>query len=198
MRYGLGSLVLAGVMAATAVPGVAKAQSSPLVVEVRGGASTAVAHFRTGTRVGEGARSGPSLAVTFIFSGEGRRSTYVGFSQERFACAAAGCPAGHPYIATGFDGGFRLSLCSRCSVSPWLRIGGLTTRVESPGVPGSPTGVSKLAFGGEAGFGIYLGAWRSVALDPGFRFAAVNTRLPGGSLLRMRYAVFDLGLVLAF
>jgi hypothetical protein len=198
VRNGLGSLVLAAVMAVTVVPGVATAQSSPLVVEVRGGASTALAHFRSGSRVGEGARSGPSIAVAFVFSGEGRRSTYVGFSQERFACAAAGCPAGRPFIATGLDGGFRFSLCTRCSVSPWLRIGGLTTRVESAGVPGSPAGVSRLAFGGEAGFGVYVGAWRSVAFDPGLRFAAVNTRLPGGSLLRMRYAVLDLGLVLAF
>lgn len=196
MRYGFGTLVLAAM--AMAAPRVARAQSSPLVLEVRGGASTAVGHFRSGTRVGEGATSGPSFAVTFILSGKGRRSTYLGFSQERFACTRAGCPAGHPFVATGLNGGFRFSLCTRCSISPWIRLGALTTRVESDGLPGSPAGVSRLAFGGEVGLGVYVGAWRSVALDPGFRIAAVNTRLPGGSMLRMRYAVFDVGLVLAF
>ena len=84
------------------------------------------------------------------------------------------------------------------AVSPWLRLGGLTTRVESAGVPGSASGVSRLAFGGEVGVGVFLGAWSSVALNPGIRFSAVNTRLPGGSLLRMRYAVVDLGLALSF
>lgn len=198
MRLRLGTLVLAGLVAAMVVPRTAVAQSSPLVVELRGGVSTALGHFRNGVRPGEGARSGASMGVDFILSGKGRRSTYLGFSQHRFQCVNAGCPAGHPFIATGLNGGFRFGLCTRCSVSPWLQLGALTTRVESAGVTGSPAGVSRLAFGGEAGFGIYLGAWRSVALDPGVRFAAVNTRLPGGPLLRMRYAVLDVGLVLAF
>lgn len=199
MQHPLRSLVLsAAAAAAMAVPHVATAQSSPLVLEVRGGASSALARFRSGSGIGEGAGSGPSLEVAFILSGQGRRSTYLGFSQDRFTCARAGCPADHSFIATGVEGGFRFSLCTRCSVAPWVRIGALTTRVESAGVPGSPAGVSRLAFGGDAGLGVYLGAWRSVAFDPGFRVAAVNTRLPGGALLRMRYVVFDLGLVLAF
>lgn len=198
MRHVLGILTLASLAAATTSPRPLDAQSSPLVVEVRGGVSSAVGHFRSGTRVGEGARSGASLSVDFILSGKGRRSTYVGFTQSRFACTQAGCRSGHPFVATGLNGGFRWGLCTHCSVSPWLQLGALTTRVESDSVTGSPSGVSKLAFGGEAGFGVYLGAWRSVALDPGIRFVAVNTRLPGDHLLRMRYAILDLGLVLAF
>jgi hypothetical protein len=198
VRYGVGILALAGLAAMAPAPRAAAAQSSPLVLEARVGGSSAVGRFRTGDRVGEGARAGASFAVTFIHTGSGRRSLYFGFSQERFDCAQAGCPAARSFVATGLNGGFRLTLCSRCSVAPWIRLGGLTTRLESPGVPGSPMGVSRLAFGGEAGVGVYLGAWRSVALDPGIRLAAVDTRLPGGSLLRMRYAVLDLGLVLAF
>ena len=197
MRYGLGGLVLAGLLA-SASPSAMGAQASPLVVEVRGGASTSVAHFRSGTRIGEGAGSGASFGVDFILSGAGRRSTYVGFSQHRFGCVNAGCASGHQFVATGFDGGFRFGLCTRCLVSPWLRLGALTTRVESGGLPGSPAGVSRLAFGGEAGFGVYIGARSAVALNPGLRFAAVNTRLPGGALLRMRYAVLDIGLALSF
>lgn len=198
MRHVPGILALACVAAAAMPPRPVTAQSSPLVVEVRGGATAPVQHFRTGTRVGEGTRPGASFSVDFILSGSGRRSTYLGFTQSRFACTQAGCASGHPFVGTGVNGGFRWGLCTRCSVSPWLQLGALTTRVESPGVRGSPSGVSKLAFGGAAGFGVYLGAWRSVALDPGIRFVAVNTRLPGGPMLRMRYAVVDVGLVLAF
>lgn len=197
MRYGFGWLALAGLLASL-VPSSARAQASPLVVEVRGGASSSVAHFRSGTRVGEGVGSGASFGVDFILSGRGRRSTYVGFSQHRFDCVNAGCETGGRYVATGLDGGFRLSLCTRCLVSPWVRLGALTTRVESGGLPGSPAGVSRLGFGGEAGIGVYIGARRAVALNPGLRFAAVNTELPGGALLRMRYAVLDVGLALAF
>lgn len=198
MRFGHGRLVLAGLVVAVAAPCATAAQAAPLVVEVRGGTAAPVAPFRSGTRVGEGAGSGASFGVDFILSGEGRRSTYLGFSQHRFNCADAGCPRSGRFVATGLDAGFRFSLCSRCSVSPWMRVGGLTTRMESPGLPGSSKGVSRLAFGGEAGIGIYFGAWRSIALDPGLRFAAVNTELPGGALLRLRYVVLDLGLALAF
>jgi hypothetical protein len=196
VRYGLGELVLAGLLA-SASPSAVGAQASPLV-EVRGGASSSVAHFRSGTRIGEGVGSGASFGVDFILSGKGRRSTYLGFSQHRFGCANAGCAAGHQFVATGLDGGFRFGLCTKCLVSPWVRFGALTTRVESGGLPGSPAGVSRLAFGGEAGIGVYIGAQRAVALNPGLRFAAVNTTLPGGALLRMRYAVLDVGLALAF
>jgi hypothetical protein len=142
--------------------------------------------------------SGASLSVDFTLSGKGRRSTYIGFSQDRFGCVDAGCALGGSFVATGMNAGFRFSLRTRGGVIPWIRVGALTTRVESEGVPGSPAGTSKLAYGGDAGFGVYVGAWNFVAINPGLRIAAVNTALPGGALLRMRYAVLDLGLALAF
>ena len=52
--------------------------------------------------------------------------------------------------------------------------------------------------GGEAGIGLYIGVFSPVALVPGIRVTAVNTELPGGSLLRMRYVVADVALALAF
>ncbi len=198
MRHLPGILALACLTTASVAPRCLTAQSSPLVLEVRGGTSVAVGGFRTGTRVGEGAGSGASLSVDFLLSGSGRRSTYLGFTQSRFSCTAAGCPSSDPFVATGLTGGFRWGLCTRCQVSPWLQLGGLTTRVESPGVTGSAPGVSRLAFGGEVGFGVYLGAWNSVAPELGIRFAAVNTRLPEASIVRMRYTVIDVGLALAF
>lgn len=174
------------------------AQAAPLVVEVRVGAGVPVAHFSTGSRVGEGVGPGPSMGVRFAMSGQGRRTLYGGFSQHRFACEDAGCPRGSPWVATGLDAGFQVNVLTRGSVIPWVRLGALTTRVESAGLPGSPEGVSSLGWGGEVGAGVYMGAFRYMALNPGVRLVGVNTELPGGSLLRMRYMVLDVGLALAF
>lgn len=179
-------------------PDASLAQAAPLVVEVRAGASIPFGEFSTGSRVGEGVASGPSFGVRLAMSGSGRRTLYGGFSQNRFACEDPGCPTGSDFVATGVDAGLQVNLVTRGSIVPWLRLGGLTTRVESPGLSGSPEGVSSLGWGGEVGFGLYLGATSPVALNPGIRMVAVNTELPGGSLLRMRYIVADLGLTLAF
>jgi len=179
-------------------PDASLAQAAPLVVEVRAGASIPFGEFSSGSRVGEGVASGPSFGVRLAMSGSGRRTLYGGFSQHRFACEDAGCPTGSDFVATGVDAGLQVNLVTRGSVVPWLRLGGLTTRVESPGLSGSPEGVSSLGWGGEVGLGLYLGATSPVALNPGIRMVAVNTELPGGSLLRMRYIVADLGLTLAF
>lgn len=184
--------------ALVAAPQALRAQAAPLVVEVRFGGSAPVSKLSDGSRVGEGAGAGASFGVDLAFSGSSRRTFYLGFDQHRFTCADAGCPEGGRYVATGFDAGFRLNMRTTGTVIPWLRAGAITTRVESPGVPGSPEGVSDLGFGGEVGLGVYVGAWRPVALNPGVRLVAVNTTLPGGSLLRLRYAVVDLGLALAF
>ena len=125
-------------------------------------------------------------------------SLYVGFSQHRFGCDAAGCAPGGEYVATGFDLGFRWDLMTRGSVIPWIRLGVLTTGVETPDLPPPDAGVSELGFGGEVGLGVYIGTSSPVALNPGIRFSAVNTKLPGGGVLRMRYLVADVALTLSF
>lgn len=141
-------------------------------------------------------------------TGQGRRTTYVGFSQHRFGCVDAGCPADGEYVATGLNAGFRFKLLDRGPVLPWISIGGLTTRVESPGVTGIPTvlgaqgvgspGVGSLGYGAEAGVGLYIGAGRAIALDPQVRFATVGVDLPGQQRLTLRTVVTSLALVLAF
>jgi hypothetical protein len=136
--------------------------------------------------------------VAFVMAGQGRRALYGGFSQHRFGCAEAGCATDGRYVATGFDVGFRFDLRSTGSLVPWVRLGAITTRVEMPALPGAQEGVSELGFGGEVGAGLYVGVSSPVALVPGVRLAAVNTELPGGALLRMRYVVLDVALALAF
>jgi len=179
-------------------PQAAGAQSAPLVLEVHGGAAVPTGAFSHGSATGEGTSAGVSYGVDLALSGLGRRALYVGFGQHRFPCADAGCAAGERYVATGFDAGLRFRLRMRGAVQPWVRVGVVTTRVEMPVLPTAPAGTSKLGVGGEGGFGVLIGAASSVAISPGLRYTAVNTTLPGGGTLRMRYVLVDLTLVLEF
>ena len=52
--------------------------------------------------------------------------------------------------------------------------------------------------GAEVGAGVHIGATGMIALNPGVRVVAVSTELPGGSMLRMRYLVADVAIVLLF
>ena len=173
-------------------------QESALVLEAHAGASVPLAHFSSGTREGEGTGAGASLGVDFALPGGGRWTPYVGFSQHRFGCADAGCAQDGRYVATGFHGGYRIVPLPGRSVLPWVRLGVITTRVETGALGGANVGVSKLGVGGEVGAGVHVGAASVIALNPSVRLAAVNTRLPGGALLRMRYLVADLAVVLSF
>ncbi|MFQ5537261.1 MAG: hypothetical protein ACE5GJ_07385 [Gemmatimonadota bacterium] len=175
-----------------------RAQAAPLTVELRGGAAVPFGSFAHGTEIGEGTEADASFGVDFAFSGAGRRTATLGFSQHRFRCRKAGCPPGSSFVATNLEAGLRLNLVTRGEIVPWVRGGVLTTRVELDPLPGSPGGTSRAGFGGEVGLGVYFGAFRTVAFNPGVRITAVNTRLPGGALLRMRYWVVDLGISVAF
>lgn len=190
--------VTAWVALAMLSPSEAAGQAAPLTVDIRGGVALPVGSFADGDALGEGATQGASVGFDLAFSGSGRRTFYVGFSQHRFLCGDAGCVGTGRYVATGFNAGFRFALITRGSFIPWIRLGAVTSQLESPGVGMSPEGVGGVGVGGEAGLGVYLGAWSSVALNPGVRLTRVVAKLPGGSSLQMRYVVADLGFSLAF
>lgn len=174
------------------------AQQSPLVIEAHGGLTVPVSLFATGSRVGEGTSSGASFGVTIGLAGGGRWTPYVGFSQHRFACEDAGCASDGRYVATGFRGGLRwVSLPGR-AVLPWLSAGAITTHIEAGDLGGAYAGVSDLGVGAEVGVGVHIGGASQIAVNPGVRLAAINTELPDGTLLRMRYLVADVALVLSF
>jgi hypothetical protein len=198
-RYPAAVLAALAALALAAAPARLRAQGAALTVEGRGGVAVPLAAFADGSRIGEGTGAGAAFGVEVALrAGQGRRTLYAGFSQLRFGCRDAGCPAGEPYVATGVNAGLRLTLLPGHRVLPWVGVGALTTRVESPGVRGSPPGVSTLGYGGEISAGLYLGAGRSVALTPAVRYTRAGTELPGGASLALRYLVADLGLVLAF
>jgi hypothetical protein len=182
----------------TVAPAAAPAQESPLVLEVYGGVAAPVASFGDGTGPGQGATAGPSLSVLFALPGAGRRGLYAGFSQHRFGCEDAGCAADGRLVATGFDVGLRFALVRGRTFVPWLRLGAITTRVETDDLGAANAGVSDLGFGGEIGAGLYVGAASTLAINPGIRYAMVRTGLPGGSTLDMRYLMAQIALALAF
>jgi hypothetical protein len=168
------------------------------VLEAHGGWAMPLASFGSGTRVGEGTGPGASFGVDLALPGGARFVPYVGFAQHRFACEAAGCPRGGRYVATGFHGGYRLVPLPGRAVLPWIRLGVVTTRVETEALGDPNAGVSKIGVGVEAGAGVHVGGGRTLGLNPSVRLAAVNSDLPGGSLLRLRYLVAGLALVLSF
>lgn len=175
-----------------------EAQASPLVLEAHGGVAVPLAHFASGTREGEGTGPGASFGVDFALPGGSRLAPYVGFAQHRFACEDAGCASGGRYVATGFHAGYRIVPLPGRAVLPWVRLGVVTSRVETDALGGTNVGTSKLGVGGEVGAGVHIGGASLVALNPSVRLAAVNTTLPGGALLRMRYLVADVAIVLSF
>lgn len=189
---------LCAVALALSFAGGAAAQESPLVVEAHGGAAIPVGSFAHGDRVGEGTSAGVSYGVDLALPGGGRVAPYVGFSQHRFGCVVAGCNPDGRYVATGFQGGIRIVPLPGRSILPWVRLGAITTHVETDALGGANAGVSDLGFGGEVGVGVHIGGASQLALNPGVRLAAVNTKLPDGSTLRLRYLVADLAVVLAF
>ncbi len=187
----------AALLALGGAPARVSAQGSPLTVEARLGAAVPVSSFADGDGAGEGATAGAGFGVE-VTLGSGWRTWYAGFSQLRFGCRDAGCPPGEPYVATGVNAGARLALAPASRVIPWVAVGVLTTRVESPGAGSSPAGISTLGWGGEVGAGLWVQATRYLAVTPGVRLARVGTELPGGARLSLRYLVADLGLALTF
>ncbi len=173
------------------------AQGAPLTVEARAGVAVPLGAFANGSRPGEGTSASVAFGAEVALGG-GWHTLYAGFSQLRFGCREAGCPDGDRYVATGVDVGLRLTPIPGHAVLPWVGLGGFTSRVESPGVDGSPEGTSSLGFGAELSAGIYVGLTRGLAFTPAVRWRSADTDLPGGARLTLRHVVADLGLALTF
>ena len=174
------------------------AQDRPLLLEIHGGAAVPMGTFADGAASGEGATPGPALSVLFAAPSGGWRTLYLGFSQNRFGCEDAGCDAAGRLVATGFNAGIRIAPVPGHLVMPWVRLGAITTRVETGDLPAPDAGVSELGFGGEVGGGIYVGGDRPFAVNPSVTLSMVDTTLPGGASLRLRYLTAHLGIVFAF
>lgn len=193
----LAALMAAAAMAATAaVPACLHAQA-PLTVEMRGGAFLPVAGFRTGPERGGQLAAGPSFGVGMALERTGGWHLYLGFSQHRLDCTDDGCTGDGEYVSTSWELGARLDLGSGTAV-PWIRLGLTTPRVERDRPEPAAADVTALGFGGEAGFGVRVPVAGRFHASPGVRFGAVDSGLPGGGELRLRYVVAELAVVVGF
>lgn len=179
------------------------AQDAPLLVEAQGGAAIPFGDLKDGQGPGMGTATGVSLSVVLAVPSEGWRTIYAGFSQHRFGCEAAGCDVDGRYVATGFNLGFRIVPVREGPVVPWIRLGVITTRVETGDLSASPesaadAGLTDLGFGGEAGVGILVPLGRSVGWSATGLVSAVDSDLPGGASLPLRYFTAHTGLTLLF
>ncbi len=191
------ALLLALVLGGFAVAPAPAAAQGTLVLEGRGGVSVPVGSFTNGPGGGRLAEA-PVVSVQFGLL-RGRR-TYVtlGFAQARFDCTRDGCPT--RWVSTQWDAGVRVELGGE-AVVPWVRAGVVSPTVEHvptvrPG--GVVAGTSHRGWGGEAGVGVRVPLSERLSVSPGARFVAVDVGRGGGETLSMRYAVVDLGLVVAF
>ena len=174
-------------------------QRSPLSLEIRGGGGLPVASFATPPGAGEEMGGGPSFGLLFGYRRSVHTGIYVGFSQHRFDCARVGCPADGRLVQTGWDVGFRADL-STGAWQPRIRVGAVFSRVERDAGSGGEVvrHLSDLAAGFEAGVALAFPALGRYRLSPGLRYVWSNTRFPEAGLVRMRYVVADLGLIVAF
>ena len=194
--------IVASVLALSVVAAPVAAQDAALMVEVQGGVSVPFGDLRDGDAPGEGTSAGPSLQVELAFPSAGWRTLYVGFAQHRFGCEAAGCAADGRYVATGFNAGLRI-VPVQGRLTPWIRLGGITTRVETGDLAATPggapdAGVSDLGFGGEAGVGFMVDLGRSTAWSVSALASTARTTLPGGSELDLRFFTAHTGITFVF
>jgi hypothetical protein len=186
-----------GALGCLAVVTPAVGQDSALLLEMNVGAAVPMSSFADGTETGQGAESGVAFGLGFTLPRSERVALYLGFDQQRFGCEPAGCSEGGTYVATGFDVGVRFALLTGTAVVPWIRVAGITTRVETRDLPDPNQGVSELGFGFEAGAGALIGTSR-IGVNPMVTYSSVNSDLPGGDSLGLRYLTASVGLVVPF
>lgn len=174
------------------------AQDPVLTVSAEPGWTIPTGDFSSGSGPGEGVEGAATLGVNFTLHGEGWRSWYAGFSHRRFACESAGCDPGDAYRATGFNLGLLAVFARRRPLQPFLRLGAVTTRVETRSLPAPDGGVSDLGFGGEAGAGLMIFPQSPISLTPSLTVTRISSTLPGGDSLQLEYLTASVALVFAF
>jgi hypothetical protein len=176
------------------------AQEGPYAFQIRGGATAAVGAFGDGNQGWEkGSGGGTSLAMGLTIPFFRFVGGYLGFSQHRFACDEVICPEGKDWISTGFDAALRV-VVGEGRVRPWLQAGLHTHRLEAR-VWEEGRGERLTSEGGggyEAGGGILIQIGERNSLAPGVRYGLGNVPFLLQPNLKLRYLVFDLGLVLGF
>lgn len=163
-----GLLALA-LLAPAAAPERALAQSSPLILELRGGGSLPVAAFgeaqgRPNTTLG----AAESLALRFELSGGEPWAVVLGFSQERARCEGRGCGREERWISTAWAIGARW-LAPPARARPWLSAALVIPSVEWE--LDDARRRSDTALGLEVGAGLRIALGERWSTGPAVRYA---------------------------
>jgi hypothetical protein len=186
-----------------ALVALAMALTAPLAAQprvafdVRGGVAAPLGSFKQGGDLARSLDPGLSYAVTLQIQRSASRAAFIGFSEHRFGCGEAACGA-RDFVSTGWLLGTRLNLGSGAS-TPWVRLAMVFDRSEAGIVVGGAPDriVSDQALGGEAGIGMTI-ATRKASITPGLRYALHDARFPDVGLVKVRYLVLDVGVLLGF
>lgn len=197
-RYPCAGPVLCAFLLVAAAPALA-AQASPLSLDVRGGIGLPVGSFGRAMPGGGQRQAEASFGIHFDYRTGRRTSVHLGFSQHRIGCAELGCPGEGEYVHTGWDAGTRFDLLAG-PVRPRLRVGAVFARVERDFAEAGTVErrLSDLSVGAEAGVELAVRVGPRIHVAPAVRYLWLNTRFPGEGLLRMRYVVTDIALILGF
>lgn len=199
---GAGGRVAVALLALGLGSGPAWGQTGPFSFQLRGGGGLAVGAFRDGSVGWEGeAGGGPALAMGFTFPLPGPGDLVLGFSQLRFACDRSLCPAGRPWVSTGFDVALRsVWWWGQGAWGGWVQGGLHTHRME--GRIRGPGGGTRVTSGGGGGFEVGVGLlWRwypRLYVGPGVRYGEGNVPFPSLGRMHPRYLVLDLGVSAGF
>lgn len=175
------------------------AQLAPLAFEARGGVALPVAGFRDGSAVVGEVEGAPTFGFGLVTRSRPGWGVAVGFAQNRFTCVEGGCPGAGELVATDLEVG-AVRTFGQGRVVPWLRAGFTAgrTEVEAGAVGSDEPRLSDLALGATAGAGLAVRIGGRWGLSPGLRYGWTNTRVPREGLLRMRYLMADVGVLLLF
>jgi hypothetical protein len=176
-------------------------QEGAFAFHISGGQGVPVGRFASEERGWEGkSRAGPAFGMGFSFPGPGPLMLFLGFGQRRFPCDESACPAGADWTSTGYDVALRY-VVGEGRVRAWMQGGIHTHRVEGEGWSEEGETYPLLSDGGtgsEVGGGVLIGIGERTSLAPGLRYGRGRAPLRNGRILRPRYLLLELGLVLGF
>ena len=196
------TFLLSGILWYSFLPGAVplEGQEGAFAFKIRGGASIPVAEFRAQDRGWEGKTGmGPTFGMGFTVPFPGPTDAYLGFSQHRFSCDENVCPRGKEWVSTGFDLALR-KVFGQGAIRPWIQAGFRSHRMEGRVLEEGdvPTSHSEGGSGFEVGGGILIRLAERTSLSPGIRYGEGTVPFPDREMLRLRYLVADLGLVMWF
>lgn len=192
------TLALAAAVAATAalLPHPARAQDSPVSVEVRGGFTAATGDFGDGS-VGVDPKSGASFAGDVYLNLSPQLSFYGGWARHAFECSQTGCSGEDDLVSSGLNLGVKVLATRWGAALPWLRVGATRHRLEvlDDGAESDRSVGLEIAAGADVPLG------RHVWVTPGIRFYDYTAEFDTGvgSIVDdgerdVSYVVFDVGL----